>query len=64
MEGSQAETKEVAEEEHGEFKMSEESFPDGRMNRKWLSDVLDKLVEEANVSFHAAVCPPFFFFFF
>lgn len=35
---------------HGWFKMSEESFPDGRMNRKWLSDVLEKVVAEANVS--------------
>lgn len=37
------------EEKDGFIKMSEESFPTGRMNRKWLSDVLDKLVKEANV---------------
>lgn len=37
-----------ASERDGTFKMSEESFPDGKMNRKWLSDVLSKLVLESN----------------
>jgi small subunit ribosomal protein S35 len=37
-------------EKEGYFVMSEEGWKEGRMNRKWLSDVLDKLVDEANVS--------------
>ena len=34
----------------GWFEMSEEGWKEGRMNRKWLSDVLDGLVRESNVS--------------
>jgi small subunit ribosomal protein S35 len=37
-------------EKEGWFEMSEEGWKEGRMNRKWLSDVLDGLVKESNVS--------------
>ena len=37
-------------EREGWFEMSEEGWKEGRMNRKWLSDVLDGLVKESNVS--------------
>ena len=35
----------------GWFKISEDRFKDGRMNRKSASDMLEKLVEAANVRF-------------
>lgn len=38
------------EEREGWFEMSEEGWREGRMNRKWLSDVLDGMVKESNVS--------------
>jgi hypothetical protein len=34
--------------EHGYVKISTESFPEPAMNLKWGSDVLDRLIEEAN----------------
>lgn len=34
----------------GRIKMSCERFPEERMNLKWCSDTIDKLIEEANVS--------------
>lgn len=37
------------EKRHGWFKMSEESFPEGGMNRQWMIDTLRKMVLEANV---------------
>jgi small subunit ribosomal protein S35 len=44
-------------EKEGWFVMSEEGWKEGRMNRKWLSDILDKLVEESNVStVHPSTC--------
>lgn len=36
---------------HGWIKMSEETFPDSRMNRRKLGDTLERLVTAANVSF-------------
>ena len=36
--------------EHGYVKIAEDRFPDGRMNRKAVSDTLERLVEAANVS--------------
>lgn len=36
--------------EHGYFKISCEDFPQSAMNLKWASDVIDRLVAEANVS--------------
>lgn len=35
--------------EHGYIKIACEDFPEAEMNLKWASDVLDRLVEEANV---------------
>ena len=35
---------------NGFIKISCESFPKATMNLKWVSDTLDKLVDEANVS--------------
>ena len=35
--------------EHGYIKVTCEDYPSPGMNLKWISDVLDKLVEEANV---------------
>ena len=35
---------------HGYFKISCEDFPQPGMNLKWISDTIDKLIEEANVS--------------
>jgi hypothetical protein len=40
----------VAEEEHGWFKMSQDSFGEVRLNRQWLMDTMQRLVQEANVS--------------
>jgi small subunit ribosomal protein S35 len=37
-------------EDHGFVKIAEDRFPDGRMNRKAVSDVLERLVAAANVS--------------
>jgi small subunit ribosomal protein S35 len=34
--------------EHGYVKISTETFPEQAMNLKWGSDVLDRLIEEAN----------------
>jgi small subunit ribosomal protein S35 len=34
--------------EHGYIKISTETFPEQAMNLKWGSDVLDRLIEEAN----------------
>lgn len=34
----------------GMIKISSERFPEERMNLKWCSDTIDKLIEEANVS--------------
>lgn len=39
-----------AEEAHGWFKMSQDSFAEVRLNRQWLMDTMQKLVQEANVS--------------
>lgn len=36
--------------EHGYFKISCEDYPKGPMNLKWISDTLDRLIMEANVS--------------
>lgn len=35
---------------HGFFKISCENFPEASMNLKWASDVIDRLILEANVS--------------
>jgi small subunit ribosomal protein S35 len=37
--------------EHGYIKISCEDFPRSAMNLKWASDVLDRLIKEANVRF-------------
>lgn len=37
------------EEEHGSFKMSQDSFGDVRLNRQWLMDTIQRLIQEANV---------------
>jgi small subunit ribosomal protein S35 len=34
----------------GQIKISCERYPEERMNLKWCSDTIDKLIEEANVS--------------
>ena len=34
----------------GRIKISCERYPEERMNLKWCSDTIDKLIEEANVS--------------
>lgn len=39
-----------ADEEHGRFKMSQDSFGEVRLNRQWLMDTIQRLVKEANVS--------------
>ena len=39
--------------EHGYIKISREDFPRPAMNLKWASDVLDRLIEEANVRLHS-----------
>lgn len=39
-----------ADEEHGWFKMSQDSFGEVRLNRQWLMDTIQRLVKEANVS--------------
>lgn len=36
--------------EHGYLKISCEDFPKGPMNLKWISDTLDRLIAESNVS--------------
>ncbi|KAJ9128078.1 hypothetical protein QFC24_000369 [Naganishia onofrii] len=36
------------EEEHGSFKMSQDSFGDVRLNRQWLMDTIQRLIQEAN----------------
>ncbi|GHJ85433.1 hypothetical protein NliqN6_1835 [Naganishia liquefaciens] len=38
----------TAEEAHGWFKMSQDSFGEVRLNRQWLTDTMQKLVQEAN----------------
>lgn len=45
----------VLEEGIGRIKISCERFPEERMNLKWCSDTIDKLIEEANVSSPAVV---------
>lgn len=42
--------KEAIEKGLGMIKISSERFPEERMNLKWCSDTIDKLIEEANVS--------------
>lgn len=42
--------------EHGYFKISCEDFPEPAMNLKWASDILDKLIAEANVSQLSILC--------
>ena len=37
--------------EHGYIKISCEDFPDPAQNLKWASDMIDRLIAEANVSF-------------
>ncbi|KAJ9109770.1 hypothetical protein QFC19_002000 [Naganishia cerealis] len=34
--------------EHGSFKMSQDSFGDVRLNRQWLMDTIQRLIKEAN----------------
>lgn len=42
--------KEAIEKGVGRIKISCERYPEERMNLKWCSDTIDKLIEEANVS--------------
>lgn len=38
--------------EHGFVKIAEERYPEARMNRKAVNDILERLVAAANVSSH------------
>jgi hypothetical protein len=42
--------------EHGYIKISCEDFPEPAQNLKWASDVIDRLIEEANVCCRPSVC--------
>jgi small subunit ribosomal protein S35 len=46
--------------EHGYIKISSENFPEPNQNLKWVNDVLDRMICEANVRVCCSMtrCPP------
>jgi len=41
--------KDEPKDDHGYVKISSESFPEPNQNLKWVNDVLDRMIHEANV---------------